>query len=105
MPAQLIERVAGRFRMLGEPTRLRLLQALRSGPATVGALVERTGLGQANVSRHLQMLHRAGFVDRERDGNHVRYALQDHDVLRLCDLMCGRVEDEVRGVHRAIGGG
>lgn len=105
MTPQLAERVAKRFRVLGEPARLALLQELQGGPATVGALVERTGLGQANVSRHLQLLHAAGFVGRRREGSHVHYGLTDPEVLRLCELMCGRVADEVREVHHSITGG
>jgi DNA-binding transcriptional ArsR family regulator len=92
-PAQL-DLVAARFRSLAEPSRLRILQALREGEATVSGLVERTGFGQANLSKHLQVLHSAGWVERRKEGVSTWYRLADNDVLRLCDIMCGRLGRE-----------
>jgi DNA-binding transcriptional ArsR family regulator len=91
---ELMELVAERFRTLGEPARLQILQALRGGECTVTELVEATGLGQANVSKHLQLLHSLGFVDRRKEGLYVHYRLAGEDIFRMCDLMCGRIEDE-----------
>ncbi len=91
---ELMELVADRFKALGEPARLQILQALRAGERTVSSLVEATGLGQANVSKHLQLLHGLGFVDRRKDGLYVHYRLAGEDVFRICDLMCGRIEEE-----------
>jgi ArsR family transcriptional regulator len=91
---ELIDLVAARFRALGEPARLHNMNALRSGERTVGELVEQTGLGTANVSKHLQLLNSAGFVTRRKDGLYVYYALAGDDVFQLCDLMCGRLEAE-----------
>jgi ArsR family transcriptional regulator len=90
----MIELVAGRFRALAEPARLHLMSALRDGEQTVGELVEATGLGTANVSKHLQLLHAAGFVTRRKEGLHVYYGLAGEDVFQLCDIMCGRLEAE-----------
>ena len=87
----LIERVAARFRILGEPARLRLVQALMDGERSVGELVESTDLGQANVSKHLQILHLHGFVSRRKNGQFVHYQLADPSVYQLCDVMCGSV--------------
>ena len=101
---ELLGLVAGRFRALGEPARLAILHALEDGPLSVTALVARTGLGQANLSKHLQHLHMAGFVSRTRRGMFVDYALADEDVLRLCELMCGRLEDEVATSRTLIAG-
>ena len=101
---ELLGLVAGRFRALGEPARLGILHALEDGPLSVTSLVERTGLGQANLSKHLQQLHAAGFVSRTRRGMFVDYALADEDVLRLCELMCGRLEDEVATSRTLIAG-
>jgi DNA-binding transcriptional ArsR family regulator len=89
-----MELVAERFKVLAEPARLQILQALRGGEQTVSELVEATGLGQANVSKHLQMLHGLGFVERRKDGLYVHYRLSGEDIFRMCDLMCGRIEDE-----------
>ena len=99
-PPALIPLVAERFKALAEPARLQILSALRDGERTVGDLVDRTGLGQANVSKHLHLLRLAGFVARRKDGLFVRYRLADRDVLQLCDLICGRIEAEARA-HRA----
>lgn len=88
----MIELIAERFKALAEPTRLHILNALRSGELTVTELVDETGLGQANVSKHLQLLHSTNFVRRRKEGLHVYYGLADRNVLRVCDLMCSRVE-------------
>jgi DNA-binding transcriptional ArsR family regulator len=84
--------VAERFKALGEPARLRILQALRDGERCVGDLEESTGLNQANLSRHLQLLSGAGLVKRRKDGLFVYYDLADRAVLKLCELMCGRLK-------------
>ena len=91
-----IDLVAERFRALGEPARLHVLSALRDeGEQTVSGLAEATGLSTANISKHLQILHAAGFVSRRKEGLHVYYALAGRDVFHLCDLMCGRLEAEI----------
>lgn len=89
---ELLELVAERFKALSEPARLRLLNALREGEKTVTELLEATGLGQANVSKHLQLLHFMGFVNRRKSGLFVYYSLADEDVFTLCDVMCGRLQ-------------
>ena len=91
---QLMRTIAERFRILAEPARLQLLNALRKGETTVSDLVERTGLGQANVSKHLQLLHAHGFVSRRKDGLYVYYRLSNDDVFVLCDIMCGGLPAE-----------
>lgn len=91
MTARTIDLVAERFRALGEPARLGILQALRHGDRCVSDLEADTGLNQANLSRHLQVLSAAGMVRRRKDGLFVFYALADSNVLKLCEIMCGRV--------------
>lgn len=100
MSPALLHELAERFRALGEPARLRLLSALRRGERSVSNLVETTGLGQANVSKHLQQLLAAGFISRRKDGIFAFYSLADDDVFTICELMCGRVEQDHRE-HRA----
>lgn len=97
--SQLLALVAGRFRALAEPARLEILHALEDGERTVTELVDVTGLAQGNLSKHLQQLHAAGFVARRRDGLFVYYTLADDDVLTLCELMCGRLEEEHAGAQ------
>ncbi len=91
MTPKSIDLVAERFRALGEPARLGILQALRHGEQCVSQLEADTGLNQANLSRHLQVLSVTGMVRRRKKGLFVYYALADANVLRLCELMCGRV--------------
>lgn len=98
--AELLQLVAERFKALGEPARLSILNALRAGELSVSEIMAETGLGQANVSKHLQMLHGLGFVERRRDGLYVYYRLADDDIFRLCDLMCGRIEREAEDRSR-----
>lgn len=99
---EAIDLVAERFRALAEPARLHIMNALRDGEHTVSELVEITGLGTANVSKHLQLLYAAGFVMRRKEGLHVLYMLADKDVFRLCDIMCGRLEAEVQRRRRVL---
>lgn len=100
---ELLDLVADRFKALSDRARLSLLQELRSGALTVNELALATGMGQANVSRHLAVLFSNGLVKRERDGVFVHYELADADVLKLCDLVCGRLESEMAERRRVIG--
>ena len=92
MTPELLDLVAERFRVLSEPTRLQLMNVLRDGERTVSELVEATGLGQANASKHLQLLKTHGFVERRKDGLFVYYRIADPGVFKLCDLMCDHLE-------------
>ena len=78
-----LELVAGRFKALGEPTRLSLLAQILEGEKTVTDLVKTTGLSQPNVSKHLTMLSEAGVVSRRREGLHVHYSVADDSVTAL----------------------
>lgn len=99
---EVLALVAERFKALAEPARLNILNCLRAGDLTVSEVVEETGLGQANVSRHLQLLHGLGFVSRRKDGLFVHYSLADRNVFQLCDLMCGRLEAELRAQQKLL---
>jgi len=79
----------------GEPMRLRLLQALRGGECSVGELAERTDGGQANISKHLQVLLQQGYVDRRKEGTTSWYRITDPQVFRICELVCGGLEEEL----------
>jgi DNA-binding transcriptional ArsR family regulator len=101
---EMIELIAERFRALAEPARLHIMQALRKAEHTVGELVEITGLGTANVSKHLQLLHAAGFVTRRKEGLFVYYGLAGDDVFQLCDIMCGRLAAEAQNRRQVLAG-
>jgi DNA-binding transcriptional ArsR family regulator len=89
---ETIRAVADRFKVLAEPARLSILNELRSGPRNVSDLIEATSLNQANLSKHLQLLHTHGFVARRRDGLFVIYELADRSVTDLCAIMCGQLK-------------
>jgi len=104
MTPEVIGLIADRFKALAEPARLEILNCLRQGEKSVNDLVEATGLGQANVSKHLQFLHTAGFVSRRKEGLFTYYSLAAKNVFRLCDIMCGRIEQELASQRKAIAG-
>jgi DNA-binding transcriptional ArsR family regulator len=97
LPPALVELIAERFRVLGEPMRIRLLDALREAPASVQELQQATDASQQNVSKHLGVLLRSGLVSRRKEGNYSIYAIADEGVFDLCDQVCGgmrrRVDD------------
>ncbi len=80
--------IARRFRALGEPYRLRLLQELETGEKTVGELVAALDGNQSNVSKHLQILNDNGLVGRRRIGTSVLYSISDPMIFKLCELVC-----------------
>lgn len=84
--------------------RLLLLDALRDGKRSVGELTQRTGLSQANTSKHLQVLHALQFVDRRKDGLHVYYCISDPSVFAICDLVCGRLKAEAEQRQSVLAG-
>jgi DNA-binding transcriptional ArsR family regulator len=89
--------VIGRlFGVLSVPSRLGLLQALHGGPRTVSQLVEACRMKQANVSKHLGVLHGHHLVSRERDGTTVRYQIADPMIFALCNLVCGKMERDTK---------
>jgi len=89
---ETIDAVADRLKVLAEAARLSVLNELRSGPRNVSELMAETGLSQANLSKHLQVLHTHGFVSRRRQGLFVIYQLADRSVFELCDIMCGQLK-------------
>lgn len=84
----LFERVSGYFALLSEPTRLKILHALCHSERTVGEIVESLGATQANVSRHLNLMHRAGVLARRKEGNLVFYNVCDENAVSLCRAVC-----------------
>lgn len=89
-----LEAVAGLFDVLSEPSRLRILQMLQSGPASVGEIVETLNLKQANASKQLNTLYLAGVLGREKTGNTVRYFIRMPLVFDLCELVCNGLREE-----------
>jgi DNA-binding transcriptional ArsR family regulator len=104
LPDDLVELIARRFRAMGEPMRIRLLDHLREGEATVGRLSEAIGTSQQNVSKHLSVLTDAGVLGRRKDGNHVYYRIVDEGVLALCEQVCGSVQEQLRELNELVQG-
>jgi DNA-binding transcriptional ArsR family regulator len=102
LPGPLVELIARRLRVLGEPTRIRLLDRLRDGAASVGELQRATGSSQQNVSKHLSVLLGAGFVAKEREGNSSRYAIADDGVFVLCERVCGGLRRQLDGLDSLL---
>lgn len=95
LSAEALELIAARFKLLAEPMRLRLLNTLMSGERTVTQLVDATGAGQANVSKHLGLLASAGMVARRKEGLNVYYFIADPSLFELCNLVCRRLEERL----------
>lgn len=94
VPPDLAELIAGRLRVIGDPTRIRILDALRSGEQSVGALTDVLQTSQQNASKHLGVLHAAGVVSRRKDGTTAYYRVVDAGVFGLCELVCGGLQHQ-----------
>jgi DNA-binding transcriptional ArsR family regulator len=102
LPPLVVDIVANRFRALGEPMRIRMLDLLRDGERTVGELAERLDTTQQNISKHIGILQRAGIVGRRRDGVRTPYAIVDETVLDLCGIVCGGIRRDAAGITQAL---
>lgn len=86
------ERLAGIFGAFADGTRLALLQELLAGPKNVNELFAAVGTTQANISRQLKLLHRAGLLNREQKGSYVNYSIADSTVLDMCNVACRKLK-------------
>jgi len=98
---QALEKIAGFFKLFAEPTRLAILQQLRTGPASVNQLVEALPTSQANVSKQLKTLYDAGLLNREQRGNQVIYSIGEELVFELCELVCEKLNREAQAAGAA----
>ena len=102
---EALELVAHRFKVLSEPMRLRILNELRDGERTVSELVEAMEAGQANVSKHLGVLHRQGLVARRKEGLNVHYRVSDPAIFKLCEWVCDSLETDLEARRKALRAG
>ena len=94
VPLPYLEAAAERFRLLGDPVRLHLLNVLlERGEAAVQDLAAATGQSHQNTSKHLRKLAEAGFVESRRDGLQAVYRVTDPSVPGLCMLVCEALRD------------
>jgi len=105
LPDDLVELIAERFRALSEPTRIKLLDRLREGEATVFELTELIGTTQQNVSKHLGVLQRSAIVARRKQGNFAYYRIIDESVFSLCEEVCGSLQQQVESLRQLVGDG
>ncbi|MBS1676163.1 MAG: helix-turn-helix transcriptional regulator [Actinobacteria bacterium] len=97
------ELIARRFLALSDPTRLRIIDLLRTREeASVRELTEALGASQQNVSKHLATLHAEGFVSRRKQGTSVIYAIADTGVFDLCERVCGGIEAQLAALGAAL---
>jgi ArsR family transcriptional regulator len=100
---ELATLIARRFAILGEPMRVRLLDALHErGEASVSELADAVGAGHANVSKHLNLLLAERMVGRRRDGPRALYRITDPSLVRLCDDVCAGVREGLRELHALL---
>jgi DNA-binding transcriptional ArsR family regulator len=104
LPDDLVDLIAQRFRVLSEPTRIKLLDRLRLGEASVLELTAAIGTTEQNVSKQLGVLRRAGMVRRRKRGNFSYYSIADEGVFALCEHVCGSLEREFAALHQLAAG-
>jgi DNA-binding transcriptional ArsR family regulator len=99
---ELVELIALRFKALSEPTRIKLLNRLRDGEASVLELTRIVGTTEQNVSKHLGVLQRAGIVTRRKQGNFSYYRILDEGVFVLCEAVCGSLQEQAQSLRRIV---
>ena len=99
---KMLELVAHRFRLLGDATRLRILQCLEPGEQSVGEITLELSGNQSNISKHLQALYDAGLLSRRRERNSVYYSIADPTIFKLCDLVCHSASENVRANYSQL---
>jgi DNA-binding transcriptional ArsR family regulator len=104
LPEDLAELIARRFRALGDPLRVRVLDLLRDGELSVNGLAEQLGAGQQNVSKHLAVLTEAAMVARRKEGTHVYYRIADEGVFALCEQICGSLQAQLATLNALVTG-
>jgi DNA-binding transcriptional ArsR family regulator len=99
---ELLTRIAEVLKAMADPTRLKVLHCLHNGELCVSAILEVVGGSQANVSKHLSVLKRAGLVDCRREGLNVFYRIIDEGVFTICRNVCDSLELRIDREHQAI---
>ena len=99
MPLELVEQAAYRFALLGDPTRLRMMNALMACPElSVGDIARAVDTSRFNASAHLNRLATAGLLARRRAGTTVYYRINDVNLPRVCDWICESLRERARNL-------
>jgi DNA-binding transcriptional ArsR family regulator len=99
---ELLSRIAEVLKAMADPTRLKILHCLQSGERCVSDILAVVGGSQANVSKHLSVLKRAGLVDCRRAGLNVYYKIIDEGVFTICRNVCDSLEMRIESEHQTI---
>ncbi len=101
---QAFELIAGCFRTLGEPMRLKILCALQGGQEkSVGQLAAELGSSQANISKHLKSLVEIGLLVRRQQGTAVFYRVAKPEIFQICDIICKTLADRLTQQAEMLG--
>lgn len=98
----LAELIAGRLRAIADANRIRILDALRDGEASVTELTVRLGISQQNASKHLGVLLSAGIVGRRKQGTSSLYRTVDEGVYALCEQVCGGLASQLSELEAVL---
>jgi DNA-binding transcriptional ArsR family regulator len=101
---EALEMIAGRFRLLSDPTRLRILHTLGDAEMNVTDIVTATNAGQANVSKHLGVMLDADLVSRRKEGLNSIYRVSDETIFELCEVVCSRLKKQLETRQNALTG-
>ncbi|MEI7825182.1 MAG: metalloregulator ArsR/SmtB family transcription factor [Chlorobiaceae bacterium] len=100
MPDEMLDAVSTRFKLLSEPMRLKILRVLCEREHTVQEIVDKVSASQANISKHLALMHENGIVSRRKEGLKCHYRIADESVIYSCYLSSKSV---VENLHEQLG--
>jgi DNA-binding transcriptional ArsR family regulator len=104
IPIDLAEMISARLRVIGDPTRIRILDLLRDDELTVTQITERLDTSQQNASKHLGILLQAGILARRKDRNSSIYSIADRGVYELCEQVCGGLQMQLADLTALVQG-
>ena len=104
IPAELADLIAARLRVIGDPTRIRILDMLREQELSVAEITERLGSSQQNASKHLGILLGAGILARRKQGSSSLYSIADRGVYELCEQVCGGLQTQLAELSALVEG-
>ncbi|HHE07405.1 MAG TPA: ArsR family transcriptional regulator [Chlorobaculum parvum] len=96
MPDEMLEAVSNRFKLLSEPMRLKILRTLCDGEHTVQEIVKEVSASQANISKHLALMHDNGVVNRRKEGLKCYYRIADDSIIYACFLISKSVIENLQ---------
>jgi len=96
MPDEMLEAVSNRFKLLSEPMRLKILRVLCERERTVQEIVNEVSASQANISKHLALMHDNGVVNRRKEGLKCYYRIADESIIFACYLISKSVVENLQ---------